>query len=308
MSTKDSDAVAQGAIFKVIPPPKPTAWQRFKKQPFLFIARKLYEWRRITPFESSNKPVSVVCVSNTYYQHPEIPKGDVLIHAGDLSPDGSRAHFQRTLDWLNEQSHSIKIVVAGMTDQLMDRHRDAGRCWDREDRDKIDWGDIIYLENSGITLLAPNGKRLRIWGSPCSPIREKKLGFQYPRDKSFWKGKIPETVDILITHTPPYGHLDSSTGCYHLLHELWENPPRLHVFGRARENYGTEVLQYDKLQASVEFMIGRDEGLKELWQVIKGFVLSWVCPATGRRTLLVNACITGGFWDMTRRGPIKVVI
>lgn len=298
---------SENATFTVIPPPKPTAWKRFREHPYLFLALKLYEWRRIIPAQPVTKPVSVVCISNTYYQRPEIPQGDILIHAGDLTPDGSLVHFQRTLDWLKEQPHPIKIVIAGMTDQLMDRTKKSGRRWKLGDRDKIDWGDIIYLENNGVAVTAPNGRNLRIWGSPNSPYQER-LSFQYPATHNFWLGRIPRNLDILITHTPPYAHLDSRGGCYHLLNEIWKNHPRLHVCGRSRENQGTEWLQFDALQKGVEFMIGRDEGPNELWCVVKGFIQSWCRPAIEAKTLLVNACITGGFWNMTRREPIKVVI
>ena len=297
----------KNATFTVDPPPSPTAWERFRERPSLFLALKLYDWRRIVQAQPLTKPVSVVCISNTYYQRPDIPEGDILIHAGDLTSDGSLPQFQQTLDWLKNQPHPIKIVVAGMTDQLMDRKKQRGRRWKPEDRAKVKWGDIHYLENNGITVTAPNGRQLRIWGSPNSPYL-RGMAFQYPHTLNFWLGKIPENLDILITHSPPYGHLDSRTGCYHLLNELWVNPPRLHVFGRWREDQGTEWLQYDKLQAAVEFSKGRNGGLYNLWMVIKGFVQSWCRPAIEAKTLLVNACITGGFWNMKRREPIKVVI
>ncbi|CAG7920142.1 unnamed protein product [Penicillium olsonii] len=308
MNSWDPYAITEDPNVTFIVPREPSAWQRFKRQPFLFLALKLYKYRRIVLPLPPKKPVSVTCISNTYYQSPKIPEGDVLIHAGDLTPDGSLAFFQKTLDWLNEQPHPIKIVVGGMNDQLLDRTKGKGRGWDRGDCDKIDWGDIVYLENSGTTITAPNGRRLRVWGSPNSPIRDGKLGFQYRRDDYFWCEKIPQAVDILVTHTPPYGHLDSCIGCYWLLNELWENPPRLHVFGRAEENHGTEILQYDELQSAVEYIIGREKGPSQFWEVVKGFVLSWCRPSTGPRTLLVNACITGGFWNLKRREPITVII
>jgi hypothetical protein len=299
--------VLQDENFIVNPPPSPTAWERFRERPALFLTLKLYDWRRIVPNQPLAKPVSVICVSNTYYQQPRIPEGDILIHAGDLTSDGSLQQFQQTLNWLKDQPHPIKIVVAGMNDHLMDRKRERGSCWKAGDRAMVEWGDIYYLENSGFTLTAPNGRQLRIWGSPNSPFYGK-LGFQYPRTHNFWLGKIPKNLDILITHTPPYGHLDSLTGCYHLLTELWFKQPRLHVFGRSREDHGIEWLQFDMLQAAVELSKCRDGGLYYLWMAFKGFVQSWYRPATKANTLLVNACITGGFWNIKRREPIKVVI
>lgn len=47
---------------------------------------------------------------------------------------------------------------------------------------------------------------------------------------------IPENTDILVTHGPPYGILDTNiqnqhTGCPHLLQRVLAIKPRLHVFG-----------------------------------------------------------------------------
>ena len=57
--------------------------------------------------------------------------------------------------------------------------------------------------------------------------------------------RIPEGVDILITHGPPLGILDHSRGserregCPELLEAVLEAKPRLHVFGHIHAGYGT---------------------------------------------------------------------
>jgi hypothetical protein len=125
----------------------------------------------------------------TPYQQPKIPEGDILTHAGDLTSDGSLHQFQQTLNWLKTQPHPIKIVVAGMRDHFMDRKRERGFNWKAGDRAMVEWGDIYYLENNGFTLTAPNGRKLRIWGSPNSPFF-RKMAFQYPHAHNFWLDKI----------------------------------------------------------------------------------------------------------------------
>lgn len=59
------------------------------------------------------------------------------------------------------------------------------------------------------------------------------------RDK--WR-KIPDSVDILMTHGPPVGHGDKSsfggvrTGCVDLLHTIQTRvKPKYHVFGHIHE-------------------------------------------------------------------------
>ena len=59
-----------------------------------------------------------VCLSDTHNASPadgafKLPKGDVLIHAGDLTRQGTFAELKKTLDWIEEADFEVKIVVAG---------------------------------------------------------------------------------------------------------------------------------------------------------------------------------------------------
>jgi predicted phosphodiesterase len=64
-----------------------------------------------------------VCVSDTHNATAngsfKLPKGDVLIHAGDLTNQGSFAELQKTLRWIEEADFEAKIVVAGRTNLVM---------------------------------------------------------------------------------------------------------------------------------------------------------------------------------------------
>jgi Icc-related predicted phosphoesterase len=57
--------------------------------------------------------------------------------------------------------------------------------------------------------------------------------------------KIPDQVDVLITHGPPANILDLTflgqhVGCPQLLQRIKQIKPRLHVFGHIHEGYGRE--------------------------------------------------------------------
>jgi predicted phosphodiesterase len=54
-----------------------------------------------------------VCISDTHNQTPKLPKGDILIHAGDLTNQGSYSELQKSVAWLERQDFEAKIVVAG---------------------------------------------------------------------------------------------------------------------------------------------------------------------------------------------------
>ena len=59
-----------------------------------------------------------VCVSDTHNASPlngafKLPKGDVLVHAGDLTNQGSLSELRKTLDWIENADFEVKIVIAG---------------------------------------------------------------------------------------------------------------------------------------------------------------------------------------------------
>ena len=59
-----------------------------------------------------------VCLSDTHNARPadgafKLPKGDVLVHAGDLTRQGTFAELRKTLEWIDESDYEVKIVIAG---------------------------------------------------------------------------------------------------------------------------------------------------------------------------------------------------
>jgi len=92
-----------------------TAWEKFRASPISFLARWLYEKRghhlAVEPVED---PIAVVCISDTHNLQPQLPDGDLLLHAGDLTEAGTFQELQEQLDWLNNQPHRHKVVIAGM--------------------------------------------------------------------------------------------------------------------------------------------------------------------------------------------------
>jgi len=68
-----------------------------------------------------------------------------------------------------------------------------------------------------------------------------------PEIKSKWDS-IQENIDVLITHGPPYGHLDQiqgiSQGCQDLLTAVERMRPKFHVFGHIHTGAGTSKNEY----------------------------------------------------------------
>ena len=69
----------------------------------------------------------------------------------------------------------------------------------------------------------------------------------YPRceEANVHWDRIPDALDVLVTHGPPYGILDQTTsdephlGCEELLKAVRQKRPRVHVFGHIHGGAGT---------------------------------------------------------------------
>ncbi|KAI3323057.1 hypothetical protein HD806DRAFT_497675 [Xylariaceae sp. AK1471] len=72
--------------------------------------------------------------------------------------------------WLRAQLHTVKIVVGGNHDLLLDSsHPDPDRLH-LEARQQLDWGDIKYLRDNATTANFKNGRAMNVYGSLSSSI------------------------------------------------------------------------------------------------------------------------------------------
>ncbi len=238
----------------------------FLSSPVGLILRILYHlllYLRGAP-ATPGPPIRVVCISDTHTKTQQIPQGDILIHAGDLTNAGTVQELQAQLDWLNSLPHPHKFAIAGNHDTYLDpRSRTTLAESDRVGA--LDWGNICYLQHSTATVDFPSHDKrtLNIYGAPqipaCGPSS---FAFQYDRGCDSWSDTIPVDTDILITHTPPKFHLDlpGALGCEWLLRESYRVKPRLHVFGHVHAGRGKEVVWWDETQIAYERARGRHKG------------------------------------------------
>ncbi len=179
--------------------------------------------------------MTIACLSDTHSLHhriPSIPDADILIHAGDISKYGDESQVVDFLHWFSALPHKHKIFIAGNHDFFFENKR--------EDYIRTVIPDnVIYLNDSGCEI---NG--IRFWGSPITPefmnwAFNRKRGTEI---QQHWN-KIPENTDILITHGPPAGILDTTTnfqktGCEDLLNTVLKIRPAYHIFGHIHEAHG----------------------------------------------------------------------
>lgn len=184
--------------------------------------------------------VKLVCISDTHGMHRQVklPAGDVLVHSGDMSGRGLWHTFVDFAEWLSEQPHQHKVFVLGNHDGYS-----HGEC-KKWIADKHPASNIHLLFEESVEI-----EGLKFWGAPWTP-EFFDWSFMRPRGRPLaktWEA-IPEDVDVLITHGPPYGHGDVAppylsaepriVGCFELLKRVMEVKPRVHIFGHIHEGYG----------------------------------------------------------------------
>jgi predicted phosphohydrolase len=79
---------------------------------------------------------------------------------------------------------------------------------------------------------------LRIWGSAVTLPGGGAFGKSNPTDREKHWAAVPEGIDILITHGPPFGILDHGCGHPELLQAVRRIRPKLHLFGHLHGAYG----------------------------------------------------------------------
>jgi hypothetical protein len=150
----------------------PTPLDRFLSSPLRAIVQQLYSilvMLRGAPFKPPlNKPkIRLVCISDTHTNTPDIPDGDVLIHAGDLTNSGTVKEIQAQLDWLYMLPHEHKIFIAGNHDSYFDPK--SRKSIDEESDVQLKFYDMYYLENESLQLNFKSGRTLNFYGSPDIP-------------------------------------------------------------------------------------------------------------------------------------------
>lgn len=174
----------------------------------------------------------------------DVPDGDVLICAGDITFEGRLSEIARFNTWLGTFPHKHKLVIAGNHDL----------CFDSRYQRKFDspvsehrrlFTNATYLQDEEIIL-----DGVKFYGAPHTP-EYGDWAFMHKRGaamKAHWD-KIPKDVQVLVTHGPPHGILDTYKSPYfhgevvcgcEALRDTLPSLKRLrcHIFGHIHACYG----------------------------------------------------------------------
>lgn len=217
----------------------------------------------LTPKPSNH--FRVVAVSDTHGRHDSIfvPPADLLVHCGDFTKAGEEAEVRDFAIWFAAQPCKHKILVAGNHEVTFDEEYFCREGWRFHGRNLSEGPgghaaaaarcravlkelcpEALLLESGGTAQVGP----LMVWGSPCQGSffsGHSMAAFTLPPDGD-WPG-IPDGVDVVVTHGPPFGIGDLSgekapspqrAGCPRLRHRVQQARPALHLFGHIHEGYG----------------------------------------------------------------------
>lgn len=185
--------------------------------------------------------MKVVALSDFHllFRHITVPDGDLLLIAGDMTSKGRFQEIVAFNDWLAQQPHRHKVVVPGNHDFLYETEPALARELTK---------NCHLLIDQEVTI-----EGIKIWGSPYTPYFGGWAFNLFENELKTQWDQIPEGLDILVTHGPPYGYLDFAeysqehVGCKHLLSALDRAKPKYHVFGHIHEGHGAAMHNEVKL-------------------------------------------------------------
>ena len=180
----------------------------------------------------------IIAISDTHGEHrniPYVPDGDIFIHAGDFLNFGQETtNFGSNVlkdfyHWLKSLPHKYKILVGGNHDWFL-----------HEEPERIKELPCIYLQDASIEI-----EGLKIYGTPWVPYL---MGIGYfaarrGADMIEKLSLIPDDIDVLISHSAPFGQGDTAynkqhIGCVDLMNRVEEIRPKLHIFGHIHSDRG----------------------------------------------------------------------
>lgn len=175
--------------------------------------------------------MKIVAISDTHNQHKflKIPKCDVLVHCGDFTSLGKPEEIMKFKRWivslLDEEIIREVVMTFGNHEVWAEKNMDRAR-------EMLDDPQIHILIDEEKTI-----DGVKFYGSAHTPTF---FDWAFMEDEDALARRfrrIPEDTDVLVTHGPPFGHLDDvirppfHAGSHALLEAVNKAQPRYHCFG-----------------------------------------------------------------------------
>lgn len=199
--------------------------------------------------------------------HKPAGRFDVAIHCGDMTEESKLEEFKMGLDLLMGIDAPLKLVIAGNHDISLDTptfkqmlaanttsqdsaivkktYGDFGEARALFNTDAARATGVVFLDEGTHRFTLDNGALLTVFASPYTVSASASWAYQYlSSEEHTWA--IEKGTDVVITHSPPHGILDSTgrtrTGSPGLFAAVARAQPRLHCFGHIHEAWGAKVV------------------------------------------------------------------
>lgn len=164
----------------------------------------------------NDKPVRLLQISDTHNLHKKLtnlPTADVIVHCGDFADNGTEEEVLDFLNWFIDLPYKYKIFITGNHDLCL---------WEADNIEDLP-DNVFFLQDRICEI-----EGIKFFG----------LAYNHP------EARIPNGIDVLITHEPPVMILDESNGIHWgnalIRNKVLAVKPKLHLFGHAHEGYGVE--------------------------------------------------------------------
>lgn len=201
----------------------------------------------------------LVFISDTHTLHSQTTKAikdaraNILVHCGDFTANDPRTKVAEVIafaDWcamlIQKEYVQDVVAIAGNHELCFDEDHPTTRR-DRPGAPEtckilLEQADVDYLQDSGCEV-----QGLKFYGTPWTQ-RFYDWAFQIDtaaQDEAIFE-KVPEGIDVLLTHGPPYKIRDymprgEYVGSPALREALNRVRPRVHAFGHIHFTYGMTV-------------------------------------------------------------------
>ncbi len=200
----------------------------------------------------------IVALSDLHGHLPEVPACDLLVIAGDVCPDRigtvtardqpaeQKAWFDRHFRaWLDDAPAVHKVLTWGNHDWC---GQACGFTADSPGHASSTALQILVDDGTSVPLNAATGRSASIWGTPWSNLFMH-WAFMKPREAlAAVYAAIPEGLDVLVSHQPPFGHGDryedartqqvEHLGSHELLAAIERVRPRIVLCGHMHAGHG----------------------------------------------------------------------
>lgn len=197
--------------------------------------------------------MKLVFISDTHGKHhwiDNVPECDILFHCGDMSNRGEYSIYENLNTWLKRVPAKHVVLVPGNHDLTFESDPEEARAFFTRPNTHI-------LINQGTVI-----EGLKIWGSPTT---RRFFDWAFMKDpgpsiQAVWD-KIPDGIDVLVTHGPAFGYggtvRGEDVGCPQLFDAVLRIKPKIHAYGHIHEGAGSYVVkETGTISVNAAFMDG----------------------------------------------------